>query len=253
MTQRRIETSSKPRTRSHPWWRPWSGVLTGFALAFFAGIAFATFFGGNGQWNQGLTWERAMMMRLHTPLPEVVDSTVVALTWFGTNIVLLPIVAVVCWWLWVYCRRPDAAARLTVVQLGSYLLNPSLKALYERQRPMLFERRGWYAWSSYPSGHAIATVSVLITIALLLHEVRGWRWPYFVFIPIGLASIYSRLYLGVHWPTDVIAGILVGGVWLGVTIYAFRDRRPESPEERRKSRRVDVAAADDGGDTLTIS
>jgi membrane-associated phospholipid phosphatase len=250
---RRIETASQWRWGPRPWWRPWRGVLIGFALAFLAGIGVATLTGSREHWNRGFAWERALMIRLHAPLPDAVDSMVVAFTWFGTNLVLLPAVGVLCWWLWVRCRRPDAAARLTVVQLGSYLLNPSLKALYERPRPAMFVRRGWYAWSSYPSGHAIATVSVLITIALLLHEVRGWRWPFYFVIPIGLASIYSRLYLGVHWPTDVIAGIIVGAVWLAVTMYAFRDRRPASPEERRKSRGVDVTAADDGGDALTLS
>jgi membrane-associated phospholipid phosphatase len=46
-----------------------------------------------------------------------------------------------------------------------------------------------------------------------------------VFIPIMLASLYSRIYLGVHWPTDVFAGIVVGIVWLLVTMWAFRDRK----------------------------
>ena len=66
---------------------------------------------------------------------------------------------------------------------------------------------------------------MLITVAIMLHEVRGWRWPFYVVVPIMLASMYSRMYLGVHWPTDVIAGIIVGAVWLGVTMYAFRDRQ----------------------------
>ena len=118
-----------------------------------------------------------------------------------------------------------------VVQLGSYLLNPSLKALFDRARPDMFARRGWYGWSSYPSGHAIASVAVLMTIALIIHHVKGWRWPFYLALTIMACSMYSRLYLAVHWPTDVFAGAIVGGSWLAVTAWAFREHFEPIPEE----------------------
>jgi membrane-associated phospholipid phosphatase len=59
---------------------------------------------------------------------------------------------------------------------------------------------------------------------MLLRE-RGWRWP-FVAATLMLAIVlYSRLYLGVHWPTDVIGGIVLGVVWLVVVELAFRPQR----------------------------
>ncbi|MGH7620235.1 MAG: phosphatase PAP2 family protein [Gemmatimonadaceae bacterium] len=235
------------------WWKPWRAVFVGFALAFLTGMAAAAIARSFGQWNRGFEWERALLVRLHTPLPGAADELVLGLTWFGTNISLIPAVAILCGWLWVKCKRPDAAAQLAVVQIGSYLLNPSLKMLTDRQRPTMFVRRGWYAWSSFPSGHAIAGVSVLVTVMILLYRVRGWRWPAYVLAPIALASLYSRLYLGVHWPTDVLAGLAVGTVWLAVTMYAFRDRRSALGQERRQASGVDVAAADDGGDAVSIS
>ncbi len=208
---------------SRKWWRHrWRPIIGGFVLTFLIGVACAQITKSFGDWNRGYAWERTLMIRVHHPLPRALDTLMVICPWFGTNLSLIPAMAIICWWLWTKEKAPRLAIRLAVVQVGSYLLNPSLKSLFDRARPDLFERRGWYGWSSYPSGHAIASVSVLATLAIILHQQKGWRWPFYVVIPIMLASMYSRIYLAVHWPTDVLAGAIVGLVWLGVTIWAFR-------------------------------
>lgn len=191
-------------------------------LSFVVGMACAQITRAFGQWNHGYQWERDLMVRVHPPLPRALDMVMMVAPWFGTNISLIPFILLICLWLWFKQRSPDNAIRLGVVQLGSYLLNPSLKALYDRTRPDMFQRRGWYGWSSYPSGHTIASVSVLITLAIILRREKGWTWPFYVLVPIMFASMYSRIYLAVHWPTDVIAGAVVGVVWLLASSYAFR-------------------------------
>ena len=195
-------------------------------LSFVVGMACAQITRAFGQWNNGYQWERNLMVAVHPPLPRALDMLMMVAPWFGTNISLIPFILAICLWLWFKRHSPDYAIRLGVVQLGSYLLNPSLKALYDRTRPDMFQRRGWYGWSSYPSGHTIASVSVLMTLAIILRREKGWTWPFYALVPIMAASMYSRIYLAVHWPTDVIAGAIVGVVWLGASMYAFRGKDP---------------------------
>jgi undecaprenyl-diphosphatase len=97
-----------------------------------------------------------------------------------------------------------------------------LKGIFDRPRPDLFEMRGQHAWAAFPSGHAIASVSVLLTVAILLRRERDWGWPTYAAVALLLVSLYSRLYLGVHWPTDILGGVLVGLCWLAATLVAFR-------------------------------
>ena len=207
-----------------PWYRQrWNTIVAGFAFAFLAGMAFAYWIHIHGEWKHGLGWERTLLERAHVSLPRWLDAIVFVMPWLGTNITLVPLSIGVVLWLWLRLRRHHEAVYMAVVQLGSSSLNPSLKFLYDRDRPSVIPRRGWYDWAAYPSGHAIASVAVLTTLAIILYRVKGWRWPGYVIAPLLIVSLISRLYLGVHWPTDVIGGILIGLVWLAFTYYAFRE------------------------------
>jgi membrane-associated phospholipid phosphatase len=203
-------------------------IVGGYVAALLVGIVFAQILRETGNWDQGLAWEREFMLRTHIRFPHALDALLLALPWLGTNITLIPLVVAVSVWLIVKRHRPDLAAHLIIVQLGSFTLNFVLKEIFDRPRPDLFEMRGQHAWAAFPSGHAIASVSVLLTAAILLRREHGWRWPIPVAITLLLISLYSRLYLGVHWPTDVVGGVLIGLVWLGATMMALRG--PVVPE-----------------------
>jgi membrane-associated phospholipid phosphatase len=215
----------RPAAHPPPPARPdWGWAGGGFALAMLVGVACGWALQAAGNWNEGLGWERALLAALPRDFPPLVDAAFLLLPWLGTNITLMPFVFATAIWLARVGRR-DLAVHLAVVQVGSWALNMTLKALFDRERPALWEKRGQYAMASYPSGHAIATVAVLVTVAFLLYRERGWRWPIVVVALLGGVSLYSRLYLGVHWPGDVLAGVLVGGIWLAATVRAFAARR----------------------------
>lgn len=151
------------------------------------------------------------------------------LPWIGTNLTLFPILAVFSLWVWRSRGRGDIALELMVTVVGSLILNLALKDLFGRPRPDLWPHRGQYQYAAYPSGHAIVGVAVYFMVSRLLNRELGWRWPFVVSTALLLVNLYSRLYLGVHWPTDVIGGLLLGAVWLGVVVYAFRDvERPRN-------------------------
>ena len=196
--------------------------ITGYLLALGAGTAFAIALRNAGNWRSGLAWEHDVLQAVNGfKMPAAIDWLLLVVPWFGTNITLLPMISLAAVWLARRGRRM-LALHLVVMQVGAFTMNPLLKDFFDRPRPALWEMRGQFAWASYPSGHAIASVASLFTIAILLRRERGWGWPFPAAIAVLVLTAYSRLYLGVHWPTDVIGGLIMGAIWLIATLIAFR-------------------------------
>jgi len=233
-----------PQRATKEWLRSLLWCLGGYLLSLGVGVAYARYLMAAGEWTEGFPWEHDLLQAVHrATVPAFVDRAFLILPWFGTNITLLPLSLIAAVWLVRHGYR-RVAVHLIVLQIGTLTLSAVLKGFYDRPRPTLWEQRGQFAWASYPSGHAIASVAVPFTIAIILWRMRGWRWPFALAGAMLMVNSYSRLYLGVHWPSDVIAGVLMGAMWLLVTLIAFR---PLDAAEVRSRRRVTRQGIHDEG------
>ena len=81
-----VEGETLAATNALPWWRQrWGVILGGFALCVLVGIISAQITRSSGHWDTGLDWERALLIRMHTPLPRGVDQLMLVFPWFVSN------------------------------------------------------------------------------------------------------------------------------------------------------------------------
>ncbi|MFL6123664.1 phosphatase PAP2 family protein [Actinophytocola sp.] len=112
---------------------------------------------------------------------------------------------------------------------GVFVLGPVLKVFFERPRPPVAQRLVTIDSWSFPSGHSLNSMVVLGLVTLLAVRART-GWPYrTLVVALGAFLVFlvgfSRVYLGVHWPSDVLAGWAVGVLWLAICL-TLRRRFP---------------------------
>ncbi|MEO6525852.1 MAG: phosphatase PAP2 family protein [Gemmatimonadaceae bacterium] len=136
----------------------------------------------------------------------------------GTGAVVLMIVGVTAAFLW-HTEHKHSARLLLASTAGSILLNNVLKLFFNRDRPDVFVWQTHAASSSFPSGHAMSATVVYGTVAYLLARLQKHRWSRAITLSAAVLMIalicFTRLYLGVHYPSDVLGGIVVGLAWSG--------------------------------------
>jgi undecaprenyl-diphosphatase len=127
----------------------------------------------------------------------------------------------------VLLRKRRLSAYLLVTVLGAELLSSMLKVAVDRARPCL-DLASCPATSSYPSGHATGAAAFWAAAAVLLVPRLGHRAWLLLVVPVVVAL--TRVLLGVHYPSDVLAGLVVGGCWAAawtVLLAALRGRSVE--------------------------
>lgn len=154
--------------------------------------------------------DTATMLWVRQLWSPTLTRAMLIVTTLGGAAILLPLTLAIAAWLLVRGRGRNALWLLTVT-LGGRLAIIAIKALLARARPDLFPYIVIDS-GSYPSGHAANSAIALLSMAVLTRR----RSACLVALGGSFAVGVSRIYLGVHWPSDVLAGWLFGIGWVAL-------------------------------------
>jgi undecaprenyl-diphosphatase len=152
---------------------------------------------------------------LHSFASPALDRVALLVTDTGSVFFVCAVAVTLCAVLFYRKRRRDGLMLLVTV-CGAGIIDLLLKLTFHRQRPALWSPIRLETDYSFPSGHAMLSSSLAFSVVLLLWPTR-WRW-----LAVTVAAVYviliglSRLYLGVHFPSDVIAGWCASALWVGI-------------------------------------
>ena len=162
----------------------------------------------------------AMLRRPDAPAvpigPPWCRAAAIELTALGSGVVLLTFIAAVVGYLALE-RRLAMLVLVAGATLGGMALSSLLKLLFGRPRPTIVPPLVEVHSASFPSGHSMLSATVYLTLGALLARTTTRRRLRVYFIGVALALTFvvglSRVYLGVHYPTDVVGGWAAGALW----------------------------------------
>jgi membrane protein DedA with SNARE-associated domain/membrane-associated phospholipid phosphatase len=167
-------------------------------------------------------FDRPILRFLVTHRDGVLTVAMKAVTLLGGSRVVIAVTLIAM--VWAYLRTTDARWLLffATTLVGALVLDDVVKVLVDRPRPQLHPLVHAPGFS-FPSGHATAAAATYAALAYVLTRNRSWAVSVWIWTAAGcVAAIvgFSRVYLGVHWPTDVLGGLTLGGLWTAVTATA---------------------------------
>lgn len=161
--------------------------------------------------------------------PRWFEEVVRDVTALGSTVVLTLAVTVVALFLWIRDKPQKAMFLVAAVSLGA-LLNRALKVGFARPRPDIVAHGAHVTTESFPSGHSANSAIVYLMLGMMLARVEASHaakvFIFTVCVALTLMVGLSRLYLGVHWPTDVLAGWAVGASWVLICWYVLLRLQP---------------------------
>lgn len=198
-------------------------------LALFAGISVMMASGATA------SWDLAVLQWVDGLRSTGLTTAMLAVTLVGDGAVEVPFALLTCLLLWrVAGRRPAAA--LFLGALSGELLYVIAKASFQRPRPTIITQLSGAGWWSYPSGHAmlapiIWSLAFLLLVPVVSRGLGRVLTALAIALPLAIAS--SRVYLGVHYPSDVLGALALGGAWMSLWLAWSRSPATSSSASTR--------------------
>jgi membrane-associated phospholipid phosphatase len=175
---------------------------------------------------EALTWDLTLMRAIHPYADPTLDRVAAIATDFGTTLGVIPATLLLVA-LALGRQRWRIALYLCITLVGSSLINRTLKEIWHRARPALWEALKPHLDFSFPSGHAMSSMTFVATLILInWHQpLRPWLLVYGGLFVVLIG--WTRLYLGVHFPSDILAGWMLSiALSVGVGLAVFGERPP---------------------------
>lgn len=178
-------------------------------LGVFVGLALAASDGS-------VAVDQPVMMWVHGATTPWLTAAAETASYIGGHVVLVASVVIAL--LLCVLRRFGGAFLVLAAVYGSSRLNVAFKAAFERTRPDFWEHMSAENTFSFPSGHAMGSMSIAAPLVVLAWGTR-FRWAALAVAVVYVAAVgASRVYLGVHFPSDVLAGWSLTVLWVGILV-----------------------------------
>jgi membrane-associated phospholipid phosphatase len=166
----------------------------------------------------GFPWDEPILRAIHETATPQLDAFAVIFTKLGVFWGVFPIAIAISLFL-LYLRRWRSLTYLLITLIGNVFINRIAKEFLHRVRPSLWDSLAPEFDYGFPSGHSMSSMGLVAALVILTW---GSRWCWLVLLGGGLftATIgWTRLYLGVHFPSDVLAGWMVSLAWaIGIAL-----------------------------------
>lgn len=179
----------------------------------------------------------AILLHIHAFRSPLLDGIAFTFTWIGSPVGIVLISILIVAGLWLRKRYVDIGMYGAVL-IGASVMVLTLKIFFHQLRPQVFPPLVHETSFSFPSGHSLTSFSAWGFVAWWVVSIdprKVWRWVLGALgVLVAALVALSRLYLGVHWPTDVLAGFFLGFGWVAVCAFGQRWLTRHARRERKK-------------------